>query len=198
MSSVLDKTRIDLFPGDGEAVTLRVEAEPVLAPLSFHMQQSCFTNWCWAAVGVSVALYYDVNCGVKQCTLANRELQRSDCCSTPCHVDTVAFNVTNSLGSTLNRVRCLDRAVRMQVATRSEVRDELRAGRPVCARMAWAGGGAHFVTIIHFDPVTDTLVIEDPFFGRMPNVSFNQFCSHYSDQDGRWVDTYFTRSSSIS
>src|SRR5258706_6241077 len=50
------------------------------ATLSFSQQTQQQNLWCWAAVTVSVSLFYNAGSGWSQCSLVNAELGRSDCC----------------------------------------------------------------------------------------------------------------------
>src|SRR6266700_5017599 len=50
-------------------------------PLGFTMQTQQQTQWCWAAVSVSVNLYYDPTSGQTQCAVANTALGQTTCCN---------------------------------------------------------------------------------------------------------------------
>ncbi|MCK1275632.1 C39 family peptidase [Bradyrhizobium sp. 61] len=177
--SVIERTRIQLAP-------------------DFTMQHQCHINWCWAAVASSISRYYDETSTFTQCRIADLELNRHDCCDFPCGTPGLEFDVTHTLGSPLNRVRCLALLAYDQRATRMEVQQEISAGRPICVRTVWSGdedeeGPAHFVAIVGYLEDTDSLVIEDPLFGLTPEIQFNRFCSNYRDAKGVWTDTYFTK-----
>jgi Papain-like cysteine protease AvrRpt2 len=131
--------------------------------LSFQMQHQQQTNWCWAAVSTSVALYYDSTSTWTQCTVANGELGRSDCCgagaSTSC-------NVYGFLNTALTRVGHLDH-MDSAVAAFHAVDDEIDAGRPLGIRVAWSGGGAHFLAIIgYLEGATNYVAVDDPIYGK--------------------------------
>jgi hypothetical protein len=164
--------------------------------IRFRMEPQCHSNWCWAAVAASVAKYYDRGTYREQCEIANLELERDDCCDFACGADQVDFNVTNVFASPLNRVRCFAKLARFQQATPSEVRQELDAERPVCARTVWPDGGAHFVAIVGCwsdGDGTAMLAVDDPFWGRS-EYSYDRFVNHYQLLDGKWNDTYYTKS----
>ena len=65
------------------------------------------------------------------------------------------------------------------------------AGTPVCARTAWSGGGAHFVTIAGFIE-GDLIEVHEPVSG-VPNVDYDVFVTSYLGS-GSWTHSYFTRS----
>src|SRR4029079_4998564 len=49
-------------------------------PLRFTMQQQQQTEWCWAAVSVSVNLFYHPASGQTQCAVANVAMGPTTCC----------------------------------------------------------------------------------------------------------------------
>ncbi|MGY3233213.1 hypothetical protein ACVMAJ_000103 [Bradyrhizobium sp. USDA 4448] len=116
--------------------------------LNFHLEYQEKTNWCWAALAVSVAKTYASSGKYSQCEIANGELGRTDCCKKdkdePC-------NVFGYLMSSLNRldrfeqwnVRRPEKSERLRLQVRyaiqAEARSEIDQGRPLCARIAWSG-----------------------------------------------------------
>jgi hypothetical protein len=66
----------------------------------------------------------------------------------------------------------------------------MRLGRPVGARTAWSGGGAHFVCIIG-TLGGDMYAVDDPISGKS-DVSENVFRTMYLNS-GTWTDTFYTR-----
>lgn len=156
------------------------------ARLPFNMQAQQQSNWCWAAVSTSVAEYFDSGSGWTQCKVANGELGRSDCCGTgasgPC-------NVYGTLDTSLTRVGHLDHMAG-GTATYSTVTSEVAEGRPVGARTAWSGGGAHFLAIIGTLP-GNFYAVDDPIYGKS-DVSEATFKTAYQGT-GSWTHTYFTR-----
>jgi hypothetical protein len=163
--------------------------------VQFEMQKQCHSNWCWAAVAASIAAFYDRDSGVRQCDLANLELERDDCCNADCQTPGVAFNVTNVFASPLNRVGCLQKLTRFQQAAPSQVLEQLQARRPICVRTVWPDGGAHFLTIIGFLPDAEggpIIAVDDPFWGRS-EYSYDRFSKDYQLIGGKWNDTYYTK-----
>jgi hypothetical protein len=161
-----------------------------LLPFSIQVQEQ--PNWCWTAVATSVAAFFDANTKQTQCQLASEELRRTDCCSanrSPC-------NVYGFLASSLNRVRHLRKWRIGNVAALAEVQQEIDDELPLCARVAYEAGGAHFVTIVGYLPGSEDLVgsqliaVEDPFRGSS-NVPYDILREGHLE--GRWTDTYFTR-----
>ena len=163
--------------------------------LVFDMQHEEQNNWCWAAVAASVGNYYAEEEEWDQCTVANRELRREDCCGDgaagPC-------NVYGYLASALNRVHCLQNWAIAHRATFDMVVGEINAGRPVCVRVAWRGGGAHFVAITGYsdpDPAIAQVLVQDPFY-QYQDIAWSDFLIVYRPvgaQQGDWTDTYTTQ-----
>jgi hypothetical protein len=163
--------------------------------LPYNLQLQCETNWCWAAVAASVINYYDPQTAWTQCTIANGQLERQDCCGDgadgPC-------NVYGYLASSLYRVGCLALWAVGKAATLEQVCSEIDGERPVGVRIEWLGGGAHFVAITgYLEPGGDIgslVTVQDPKVGTRI-VAFANLLSDYSDhpkQTGVWTDTYYT------
>jgi hypothetical protein len=188
---------------------LRRKMRPLLARFTrrkviadFEMQQQCQTNWCWAAVAASVAAYHDEQTLFTQCKLADRQLGRDDCCTFPCHSPNVPgdVNAPNMLGTALNFAdHHLDRADLGNTQTpvgnlnslRGIIQAQIAQGRPLCVRVVWNGGGAHFVAIVGYDAGTDTLTLADSFFDAPPGFDLTTFPALYQ-HGGAWTDTYYT------
>lgn len=156
--------------------------------LNFQMQHQQQTNWCWAAVSTSVALYDDPSSSWTQCTVANGELSRTDCCgvggSTSC-------NVYGYLNTALSRVGHLDH-MDTTVAAFQSVDSEIDAGRPLGIRVAWSGGGAHFLAIIgYLEDVQNYVAVDDPIYGKS-DVSYDTLKTSYQGS-GTWTHTYYTK-----
>ena len=156
--------------------------------LDFSMQHQQQTNWCWAAVSTSVALFYNPASTWTQCAVANGELNRNDCCGAGA---AGACNVYGFLGSSLTRVGHLDHQTG-STATFAQVQTEVNNGRPLCIRTAWSGGGAHFLAIIGFRILNNMLAVDDPWYGKS-DVSYTTFTTAYQGT-GSWTHSYYTQS----
>ncbi|MBI3515605.1 MAG: hypothetical protein HY060_16335 [Proteobacteria bacterium] len=155
--------------------------------LDFPLQHQQLINWCWAAIATSVAHYYQPHAPWTQCKVANAELGRRDCCSVAGHR---RCNVIGHLVQSLRIVHHLAQHRRAKSTFRQTER-ELFAGRPLAARVAWDGGGAHYVTIVGYQPERRMLAIDDPYYGRS-HVPYGMFCRSYRDH-GVWTDSYCTK-----
>lgn len=153
--------------------------------LPFGMQPQLMSNWCWSAVGTSVALFYSASSGFTQCSLASAELGGA-CCTdpNPCNQDWF-------LDSALLRVGHLQLFVAgAQLLT--TVQQAIDQDQPLGVRIQWAGGGGHFVVISGYDEVAGVVTVEDPLNAGPLVVDYATFVSSYLGA-GFWSHSYFTQ-----
>jgi hypothetical protein len=150
-----------------------------------HQEQD---NWCWAATSDGVSHYYDSSSGWTQCAIANSDLGRTDCCGSGANG---ACNVYGYLNQALATVGHFDRMAE-QVADFQAVDGEIDAKRPLGVRVAWSGGGAHFVAIGGYRERPEQYVhVEDPWYGPS-DVAYATLKSGYQGS-GSWTHTYWTK-----
>jgi len=155
----------------------------------FSIQAQQHTEWCWAAVTTSVAVFFG-SVNWTQCKVAAGELNLNCCgsdgpngCNKPWYLD-----------RPLARVGHLDRLL-PQVIPMATVQQEILADRPIGCRIAWAQGSAHFVAIGGWstDPDgTDYVDAYDPAHGLLVQKTYADFVSSYSMPGDSWTHTYFT------
>lgn len=94
--------------------------------LNFVMEPQMQTEWCWAAVAVSVARFYQPTNTIEQCQVVNGELGRDDCCGggvfTGC-------NIPYTLDTALGQVGHLSRPIERDPTPFQEVEAEIVNGR---------------------------------------------------------------------
>jgi Papain-like cysteine protease AvrRpt2 len=144
-------------------------------------------NWCWAATSTGIAHFYDEDSTWTQCEIANSNLGRTDCCagagSGPC-------NVYGYLDRALATVGHFDRIAALAADFQS-VDTEIDARRPLGVRVAWSGGGAHFVAIGGYRELPEPYVhVEDPWYGPS-DVPYATLANGYHGT-GTWTHTYWT------
>ncbi|UNK56192.1 hypothetical protein MNQ95_08370 [Pseudoxanthomonas daejeonensis] len=114
---------------------------PVDVNLRFRIQRQQQSQWCWAAVNVSVRRYYQPASTLTQCQLVNTRPGRSGCCtngsSTTCNQPDDTSGVLDGLG---HRNTHTD-----GIVSYATLRDQAAAGRPLFMRIQWSGGGRHAV-----------------------------------------------------
>jgi hypothetical protein len=179
------------LPAPGPATAALRAAPPGTGSLlGFDVEQQQQSNWCWAAVSVSVAQYYRRQTPWTQCTVAGAELNRSDCCGggagTGC-------NVVWYLDRALTRVQSL--RIRNAGSTPfADVQAEIAADRPLGCRIGWSTGGGHFVTIggwMLAPDGTQYVDVFDPLYSYS-QTTYQSFVSAYQGV-GTWTHSYFTQ-----
>ena len=155
-------------------------------PIRFTMQPQQQTEWCWAAVSVSINLYYHPASGQTQCALANVAMNQTTCCQ-------------NGGSAQCNQPWFLDQALQIVgnlnawspgKAALATVKAEINGCRPFCLRIAWNGGGAHFVAVYGY--TWWGFFIADPWYG-ISIMPYGMFPSNYQG-GGTWTDNYTTKS----
>jgi hypothetical protein len=142
------------------------------------------SEWCWAAVAVSVEKYFNPASTLKQCDIATRFFQR-DCCNKGLLDHDEPVEVKDVL-ETINRLRTsLDGPL-----TFDALRKEIDTGRPVCACIVWRSGGGHAVLVTGYSILASGarhVHVEDPLNPSV-DIDFEEFVSAYHG-DGEWVET---------
>ena len=156
--------------------------------INFTMQHQQQTNWCWSATAASVAVFFDSATSWTQCSLANAELGRNDCCGTGA---SGACNVGWYLDLALRRADDHLSSMLSRSASMLEIKTEIDSDRPMCLRVAWQGGGAHFLAIDGYNRDLDMLSVDDPWYGAS-DVTASTLRSSYQGT-GTWTHTYWTQ-----
>jgi hypothetical protein len=78
----------------------------------------------------------------------------------------------------------------------SDIETQINLGYPVCVRVAWFLGGAHFLAITGFsypgdDPSVFTIYLQDSIYGSS-SILLSEFASDY-ESGGNWTHTYLTQ-----
>lgn len=157
----------------------------------FKIQKQQQSEWCWAAVAVSIDKYFNPASTLKQCQLVNSALNsNNDACKTPTYSNQT-FEVANAL-QIVNRLRLsLPGALSFD-----QLRQEIDAGRPVCAAIAWDSGGGHAVIVDAYKVLPSgacQVHVSDPL-NPSSFVDFEEFSKRYYG-DGVWKETALTRGS---
>jgi hypothetical protein len=161
--------------------------DPVDVVLRFPIQRQEQSQWCWAGVAQSVSRWYVPGSTWTQCQIANRQFNRNDCCGAGA---TGACNNPSLLQTALGTVGHLDRQTGSQESLQT-VENELVAGRPLCIRVGWAGGGGHFIVASGVED--DGFVwVSDPGGGTTALVAYDTLRTAYRGS-GTWTHSYFTR-----
>ncbi|MBK5290397.1 MAG: C39 family peptidase [Acidobacteriia bacterium] len=154
--------------------------------LDFELQQQERSNWCWAAVTVSVLRFFSPESQTRQCGIAHDELDLR-CCEDAER----KCNQVRSLQPPLASIGRLRGEKRAEPLSFDEIRQEIDNGVPVCARIAWRSGGGHFVVISGYDilpKMGEVVIVDDPQAGRS-RLTYEGFLSRYK-RIGEWTHTY--------
>lgn len=157
--------------------------------LAFNMQTQQQSNWCWSAVSVSVAVFYNAATPwSQQCVLAGQQLGQA-CC--PAGTNVGVCDIPWYLDQALAQVGHLNTWIAGSQAI-GAIQIEINANRPLGVRIGWNSGGGHFVAISGYSsaPAGDTVTVEDPIFGQstLPLAAFQM---NYQST-GTWTHTYWT------
>jgi hypothetical protein len=151
------------------------------------MQTQQEDQWCWAAIAASVDTYFSPFASSPQCRIAAAVLNSgSDTCNDP-----QKYNNPAKLQVALKAIGRY-RATHIGPLSFEDLQAEIDAGRPVCVRIAWSGGGAHFVVLSGYHVSTTgvrTVDVADPLYPDSTRL-FDQFPSAYHG-GGEWTATFF-------
>jgi hypothetical protein len=161
-------------------------AAPVSNRLPLTVEHSGQTEWCWAAVSASVALFYTPASTWTQCAIVNKELGQTACCTEGA---ASTCNQPHVLEAALSLVQHLLRDFAGPLAF-ADIVQEIDAGRPVGVCIDWTGGGGHFVTVAGYDRNGEMIQVKDPLFGNS-QVPLATFPAGYQG-GGTWSWTYLT------
>jgi hypothetical protein len=158
-----------------------------MLPFTMHPQEQA--NWCWSAVGVSVAQFYiPATPWTSQCYLASQELGLT-CC--PTGMNNGACDVPWYLERSLTRVGHYN-TIGFGSLGIGAIRAEIDAARPLGVRIQWSGTGGHFVVVSGYSVgAGGTFVtIEDPIYGQS-TLTLSAFSTSYQGS-GSWSHSYWT------
>jgi len=154
------------------------------------MQPQQQDNWCWAAVGTSVGVFFQTGAWTQCGTAAGCLPGGLDCCGDPGPCDVYGY-----LNTSLTYTKSFNQTIQGTYGA-SDVEAQVNMGWPVCVRVAWNGGGAHFLAMSGYsypddDPSAVTLYLQDSIYGDS-SMAFGDFPALYNG-GGTWTHTYLTQ-----
>ena len=185
VTSIIESTRVPLGPMAVRAVAAEAQSHN----LDFRMQRQLHSNWCWAAVATSVAMFYNPKSKWTQCRVANRNLKRRSCCGK-------RGRKCNKIGHLQDSLKLVGHHetppfLKGRIPFR-RAQQEIDAGRPIGVRTQWRGGEVgHFITIVGYNTGLEMLTVEDPTYGKT-HVHYRVFCRDYRGS-GKWTHSYCTK-----
>jgi hypothetical protein len=164
--------------------------------IPFHLEKQEATNWCWAAIAVSVNHHFAPGSRWRQCGLVKAVLGKAPEKDRPKNPDWCAKPVPRQCNRSYYLEDALRRLGRLKRCSGPlgyrEIQREIDADRPVCARIEYRdkGRSGHFVVITGYH--TDhSLDIADPWY-HGGKVKYQVFKTNYRNS-ARWTHTYLVR-----
>jgi hypothetical protein len=142
------------------------------------------TNWCWSGCGTGTSHFYDQTSTWTQCGLANAEQGKTTCCQNPAPCNLYGF-----LDTSLQTVGKFDHMTSSSEPD-ATITGQTQSGRPLGIRVAWGGGGAHFIMAVGGGP-NNMVSIKDPWYGAS-YIPYNTLLNSYQGS-GSWTHSYFTK-----
>ncbi len=159
---------------------------------AFEMEkQPQNSNWCWAAVGVSVNRYFLPDSPLEMCDLAGQILNDPDTCKVP----PSGLDKTGHLENVLRYLGLLKEPPELGALDFDNIRAQINASLPVCVRIEWSDQvSGHFVVISGFarSASGDLWVdVADPYYENA-TVLYDEFVHAYLG-DGEWNYTFLVQ-----
>jgi len=166
--------------------------------IGFNMEKQEHNNWCWAAVAVSVDRHFAPDSTWCQRRLASKMAKKEKLKVKSCGT----CQNRKPTPRTCNRPWYLDKALELVDRLRgkpkpaplsfAQIEKKIKAGFPVCLRVLWGEGGAHFIVVSGYVKTksgAQWVDVEDPHAGSSTWL-YDEFLSNYQYSQGRWVETY--------
>ncbi|MEV0676031.1 papain-like cysteine protease family protein [Actinosynnema sp. NPDC050436] len=134
------------------AVVGTAHAESGYNNIGMYKQEK--TQWCWVASGLTIAKFQGY--GSTQADFCTRAQPYYGCNNQPATLDDMA-KAWRSLGMG-NPGTGLNSA-----ATFNQVYTDVKAARPLGARIGWTSGGGHMNVVYGFDTSNNTIGVADPW-----------------------------------
>ena len=157
----------------------------------FKCERQQANNWCWAAVTVSVADFYEKPSSHKQCTRANFHFGQTGCCANPDSTScdkpfdpTVSLSAVGHFKSSQNSSLTFD-----------QVKEQVNAMAPIVCFIDWGTSVGHAVVIDGYaESSTGTRYLygDDPGDGASFAYVENDFKTKYAGS-GDWTFTWLTK-----
>lgn len=159
---------------------------------TFHIEkQPQGSNWCWAAVGVSVNRFFAPDSDLSLCDLAGTILNDPGTGHTP----PSGLDQAAHLERVLRHLKVLKEPPRAGALSFDDIRAQINAGLPVCARIEWSDlDSGHFVIIRGFAVTVlgeQWVDVADPAFGNS-RVLYDDFVNSYQGS-GQWDYTFLVQ-----
>jgi hypothetical protein len=157
--------------------------------LPFEMEHQERSRWCWAAIAVSMARFYDTG-RWRQCDVASRVFGAQGFEGPENANLHEQWNQNRSLDEALQIIGCFSHWSPGKPPF-ERVAAELDSGRPFGIRIEWRAGGAHYVVIFGYHGSHREIHIADPQHGIFIQ-SFDSFPHGYQTGGAIWTENFWT------
>ncbi|MFE6050024.1 papain-like cysteine protease family protein [Kitasatospora sp. NPDC056446] len=144
---------------------------------TINMYKQEKTQWCWVASGLTIAKFQGY--GSTQTDFCSRAQPYYGCNNQPATLDDMAKG-WSSLGMTHPGSGLTSAATFDQVYT------DVKAARPVAARIGWTSGGGHMNVVYGFDTSKNTIAVADPWPDTATYTWWN-YNDYVSNSSFRWT-----------
>ena len=165
MPDLISESSVPLTEPSGTITGETQPVEPTWHRLDLTVQRQQQTQWCWAAVSVSIGDFYRKPTAGTQCTMVCSEFGRDDCCA---NGGSEVCNKPWYLDKALERIGIfagLEEVPHPNPGLPSSAAGDIEGGKPVGLRIAWDGGGGHVIALEGFRDDGAMVAVEDPWYG---------------------------------
>ncbi|MYW00905.1 papain-like cysteine protease family protein [Streptomyces sp. SID3343] len=138
------------------------------------------TQWCWVASGLTISKYQGY--GTTQTDFCNRSARRNSglsCNNQPATLGDMA-NAWSDLGMSKTGTGLNSAASFAQVGT------DVKAARPIGARIGWTSGGGHMNVVYGYDTANTTIAVGDPWPDTTTYTWWN-YNDYVSNSSFKWT-----------
>ena len=180
-------------------------AKTVTATVALDVEHQNMSEWCWAAVSVSVNRLFRPQSTHTQCEIAGMAMGQ-ECCGGSA---AAACNSPHELHRVLGTLHLLAHDPIVEPVPFGRIQKEIDAGRPICVLIRWLdsdgkqNGRGHFITVrgYRLTPGQKQFVsIGDPLYGSS-EVAYAEFANPkggYRDGNGLWFATFLVANEAAS
>ncbi|MCP4220043.1 MAG: hypothetical protein GY765_35760 [bacterium] len=163
--------------------------------LTLEMKKQELEQWCWASIAVAVGKYYGTG-SYRQNDIAT-EVLGFDCSGYDKDEDLKArCDQTRTMDEALETVDCFSHWTPGKPSF-ERLQTELRDGRPICIRIEWFDGGAHYAGITGCNAYNRDIYIDDPKHGFSKHP-YESFPHNYRKDGGVWTENFWTDTKGVS
>ena len=191
---------------DGPPLSSVAKRLPVVMPTA-----AVPSNWCWAATGSAISVFYDGGGGLSPCRIANKVFSANgnftdDFCAMKAIPDDL--NIAQDLQDVFSVIGHQKQGDGIYYADQPAdsspepvgfdiVTREIEARQPICCHISWGDNDiyhGHYNAIIGYDPINQEICVADCQLGEHW-IPFQKFCGGgfvNKQQRGFWNIAYLT------